>query len=138
MTSVARHLIVTVAASAALGGCANCSLDALRDWAEPRRSETRVSAVERHSEQKTEHAAVPAAAPVAVPAAPATEQAPAQAAVDPATEKRKWCDQRFIDYQDGKRPGGAATVAQKEADDRECAIVRQGEQQIETGTIPAR
>ena len=134
MTSVARHLIVTAAASVALGGCANCSLDALRDWAEPRRSETRVLAVDRQAQEKTEHAAVPAAAP----AAPAPEPAPVQTAVDAAAEKRKWCDQRFIDYQDGKRPGGAATIAQKEADDRECAAVRQGEQRIETGTIPSR
>ena len=121
-------MIVTVAASVALAGCANCSLDSLRRLAgsEPEHAERKTAAVER----KTEHAATPAAAPAAEPVA-------VQAAVDPASEKRKWCDQRFIDYQDGKRPGGAATVAEKQADDRECEAVRKSDR-IETGTIPAR
>jgi hypothetical protein len=37
---------------------------------------------------------------------------------------REWCGQRFIDYQNGKRPGGARTVEQKQADDRLCEALR--------------
>ncbi len=122
MTSIARHMAAAVVASIALAGCANCSLDALRGLTEEKRSETRVSAVER--KEKTEHAEPKAAEP-----------APVQTAVDGTDEKRKWCGQRFIDYQDGKRPGGARTIEQKQADDRACEMLKQNEK-LETGSIP--
>jgi hypothetical protein len=126
MTSIARHMAVAALASTALAGCANCSLDALRSWGEPRRSEARTAAVERKA---ADHAALKG-----------TEAPQPQAVVDITEEKRKWCGQRFIDYQDGKRPGGAQTVEQKQADDRICEALKQGEQneKIETGSIPKR
>lgn len=122
MTSIARHLAVTAVASIALAGCANCSLDALRSWGEPRRSEAKAAAVER----KTAHATLKG-----------TEPPEPQAVVDITEQKRKWCGQRFIDYQDGKRPGGAATIEQKQADDRICEALKPNEK-LETGSIPER
>lgn len=134
MTSVVRQMMVTAAASLALAGCANCSLDALRALAEGERTETRRSEAKTAAvERKPDHAAVKKAEPApqqAEPAAPAVE-----VAADPTDEKRKWCGQRFIDYQDGKRPGGAQTIEQKQADDRACEALKQGGQ-IETGSIP--
>ena len=122
MTSIVRHMAVTAVASIALTGCANCSLDALRGLVETTRDEAKVAAVER----KVEHAAPKVTEPPAV-----------QTADDGTNEKGKWCGQRFIDYQDGKRPGGAATIEQKQADDRVCEALKQNNQ-IETGTIPKR
>jgi hypothetical protein len=124
MTSIARHMAAAALASFALAGCANCSLDALRGLTETKREETKVSAVEHKAERKVEHAAPKAAEPPAV-----------ETAVDDASDKRKWCGQRFIDYQDGKRPGGARTIEQKQADDRACEMLKQNEK-IETGSIP--
>ena len=117
MTSIVRHMAVAAVASIALAGCATCSLEGLKD---SRREETKVPAVER----KVEHAAPKATEPPAV-----------ETAVDDASGKRKWCGQRFIDYRDGKRPGGARTIEQKQADDRLCEALKQNEK-IETGSIP--
>jgi hypothetical protein len=123
MTSIARHLAVTAVASIALAGCATCSLEGLKDT---KRDGARVSAVEHKVERKAEQ-----------PAQKSAEPAPVQTADDGTGDKQKWCGQRFIDYQDGKRPGGAATIEQKQADDRACEMLKQNEK-IETGSIPRR
>lgn len=46
---------------------------------------------------------------------------------DPVTSKQdprwQWCEQRHIDHQAGKAPGGATDLAKKLDDDRLCAAV---------------
>lgn len=46
---------------------------------------------------------------------------------DPVTSKEdprwQWCEQRHIDHQAGKAPGGATDLAKKLEDDRICAAV---------------
>ncbi len=105
----ARPLFTAVLATIALSGCATCSLDGLVRRDASVRKPVRVSA-----------------APV-----PALKRTVADDAVtgrnvaeDRTEETRRWCGQRFIDYQDGKRPGGAETLAQKKADDATCAALR--------------
>ena len=48
---------------------------------------------------------------------------------DPVTSKDdprwQWCEQRHIDHQAGKAPGGATDLAKKLEDDRICAAVYQ-------------
>lgn len=121
MTSIVRHMAVTAVASIALAGCATCSLESLKDT---KREEARVSAVEHKVERKAEQ-----------PAPKAAEPPPVETADDGTGDKQKWCGQRFIDYQDGKRPGGARTIEQKQADDRACEALKQNEK-LETGSIP--
>jgi hypothetical protein len=47
--------------------------------------------------------------------------------VSPVTSKEdprwQWCEQRHIDHQAGKAPGGATNLAKKLEDDRVCAAV---------------
>jgi hypothetical protein len=49
--------------------------------------------------------------------------------VNPVTSKEdprwQWCEQRHIDHQAGKAPGGATDLAKKLEDDRVCAAVYQ-------------
>jgi hypothetical protein len=125
MTSIVRHMAVAAVASIALAGCATCSLESLKDT---RRDEGRAGAVEHKAERKAEQ-----------PAPKAAEPPPVQAADDGTGDKLKWCGQRFIDYPDGKRPGGAETIEQKQADDRACEALKQSEKlKLETGSIPQR
>lgn len=50
-----------------------------------------------------------------------------RAAAEKTEEGRKWCRQRFIDFQEGKRPGDARNVEQKEDDDHYCeALLNEG------------
>jgi hypothetical protein len=106
----ARPLFTAVPIAIALSGCATCSLDGL---------------VRRESSLDKPVRASAAAAPALkrTIADDAVTGGKAQAA-DEIEERRRWCGQRFIDYQEGKRPGGAATVEQKEADDATCAALR--------------
>jgi hypothetical protein len=50
----------------------------------------------------------------------------------PVTSKQdprwQWCEQRHIDHQAGKAPGGATDLAKKLDDDRICAAVYSGNQ----------
>jgi len=48
---------------------------------------------------------------------------------DPVTSRKdprwQWCEQRHVDHQAGKAPGGATDLAKKLEDDRICAAVYQ-------------
>ena len=42
-----------------------------------------------------------------------------------ADPRWQWCEQRHVEYQAGKAPGGATDLAKKQEDDRICAAVYQ-------------
>jgi len=52
----------------------------------------------------------------------ATDANPVTSKEDP---RWQWCEQRHIDHQAGKAPGGATDLAKKLEDDRICAAVYQ-------------
>jgi hypothetical protein len=65
----------------------------------------------------------PTSAAAASPTAPASGGA-ADAAVTSKEDPRwQWCEQRHLDHQAGKAPGGAEDLEQKLKDDRTCAAV---------------
>ncbi len=105
----ARPLFTAALIAIALSGCATCSLDGLV------RRESSVG--------KPVRALAAAPALKRTIADDAVTDGKAEAAGD-IEERRRWCGQRFIDYQEGRRPGGAATIEQKVVDDATCAALR--------------
>ncbi len=103
-------LLVIGVAATFLGGCA---ADAIRSG----------SATKHYRSTKSE------------PAVARSNKAPAdidtgsieKTQVGPVTSKQdprwQWCEQRHIDHQAGKAPGGATDLAKKLDDDRLCAAV---------------
>ena len=54
---------------------------------------------------------------------PQEEAAPAQPVTSRDDPRWRWCEQRHIDHQAGRAPGGATDLAKKLEDDRICAAV---------------
>jgi hypothetical protein len=108
-------LVIGVAVSLLLGGCA---ADAIR-----------TGTVARHYRHANPDKAVarkqaPAdidTGSIAKGASPAAS-GPVNSKDDP---RWQWCEQRHIDHQEGKAPGGATDLAKKLDDDRICAAVYQ-------------
>lgn len=46
------------------------------------------------------------------------------AKLDADQMRRNWCNQRYLDSQAGKKPGGARTIEEKQADGRVCEALR--------------
>ncbi len=110
-TNRMSFLVIGVAASLLLAGCA---ADAIRTG--------KVSRQYRHA--NPDNAVARRQAPsdietgsVAKDAAPG---GPVKSKEDP---RWQWCEQRHIDHQAGKAPGGATDLAKKLEDDRICAAV---------------
>lgn len=102
-------LVVAVAAMV-VGGCA---ADAIR-----------TGQVKQYRRAKTDHAVARRQAPANI------ETGSVEKDVAPVTSKQdprwQWCEQRHIDHQAGKAPGGATELSKKLEDDRICAAVYQG------------
>jgi hypothetical protein len=108
-------LVISVVASLVLGGCA---ADAIR-----------TGTVARHYRHvNTDHAVARKQAPADIDTGSIAKGA-APAATDPVNSKEdprwQWCEQRHIDHQAGKAPGGATDLNKKLEDDRLCAAVYQ-------------
>jgi hypothetical protein len=107
MTPIVR-LAFSATLVLALSGCANCTLDPFKTEAQ----------LKPQREHRRAHAA---AAPA--PEAEKVAEVKAEVKEDKSEEGRRWCGQRFIDYTEGKRPGDAKTLEQKQADDHLCAAL---------------
>ncbi len=53
---------------------------------------------------------------------------PAEPVMSKQDPRWQWCEQRHVDHQAGKAPGGATDLAKKLEDDRVCAAVYSGSQ----------
>lgn len=103
-------LVGALAASLALAGCA---ADAIRTGS--------VTKSYRHA--RTEKVVARKQQPATVETGSiAKDVAPVTSKEDP---RWQWCEQRHLDHQAGKAPGGATDLARKLADDRLCAAVYQ-------------
>jgi hypothetical protein len=101
-------VLAALAASLLLAGCA---ADAIRTGS--------VSKHYRHA--RSERAVARKQAPAQVETGSiAKEEGPVTSKEDP---RWRWCEQRHLDHQAGKAPGGATDLAKKLEDDRVCAAV---------------
>lgn len=101
-------LVGALAAALALAGCA---ADAIQTGS--------VTKSYRHA--RTDRAVARREQPAPVETASiAKDPAPVTSRDDP---RWQWCEQRHLDHQAGKAPGGATDLAKKLADDRLCAAV---------------
>jgi hypothetical protein len=102
------RLVGALFASLALAGCA---ADAIRT--------SSVTRSYRHARTEQTVARKEQAAPVETGSI-AKDAVPVTSKDDP---RWQWCEQRHLDHQAGKAPGGATDLAKKLADDRLCATV---------------
>jgi hypothetical protein len=133
MTPIMRSTLVVAVVGGALAGCIRdpqpVSLKDTPDHA-PARTAAATSTTEKAAATAAPALKATVAAPdpnkpaAAPPAADVTTTAIVEEKKTADDDLRRFCDQRFIDYQAGKRPGGAATLAQKQADDRMCEALR--------------
>lgn len=102
--------VTGVAASMLIGGCA---ADAIKS-----------GQVTRHYHRaKSENAVARNKQPADIETGSiANGNAPVTSKDDP---RWQWCEQRHVEYQAGKAPGGATDLAKKLEDDRTCAAVYQ-------------
>lgn len=110
-TDKSMSLVVALVASLVFSGCA---ADAIRTGA--------VTKHYRHAKTQRTVARKEQPAPVETGSVSKTASGPITSKDDP---RWHWCEQRHIDYQAGKAPGGASELAQKQEDDRLCAAVYQ-------------
>jgi len=104
--------LVTGVTALVLGGCA---ADAIRSG--------QVARHYRHG--KTSTSVARRQAPAEIETGSVTKRtSPVTSKEDP---RWQWCEQRHLDHQAGKAPGGATDLAKKLDDDRICAAVYQGE-----------
>lgn len=99
-------LLIGAAGAMLLGGCA---ADAIR-----------TGKVSHYRRAKTENTVARKEAPEDIATGSIDTQAPVTSKQDP---RWQWCEQRHIDHQAGKAPGGATDLAKKLDDDRICAAV---------------
>ncbi|MFA5900030.1 MAG: hypothetical protein WC829_13070 [Hyphomicrobium sp.] len=103
-------LIIAVA-SVVVGGCAADAIRTGHVTKQYRRAKTDTSVARRQAPSNIETGSVD------------KEATPVTSTQDP---RWQWCEQRHIDHQAGKAPGGATDLAKKMEDDRICAAVYQG------------
>ena len=103
-------LMIGVVASMLVGGCA---VDAIRSG--------QVTRQYRHTKSESSVARKQAPSDIETGSV-IKETTPVTSKDDP---RWQWCEQRHIDHQAGKAPGGATDLAKKLEDDRLCAAVYQ-------------
>ena len=103
--------VIGVLASLVVAGCATDGMTTASVTKQYRRSKP-VKAVAR----KEEPAKIDTGS-IATPASPAN---PVTSREDP---RWQWCEQRHVDHQAGRAPGGATDLNKKLEDDRVCAAV---------------
>lgn len=105
-------LMIGVAGAAFLGGCA---ADAIRTGQvkQYRRAKPDTSVARKQTPSEIDTGSID------------KQSAPVTSKEDP---RWQWCEQRHIDHQAGKAPGGATDLAKKLDDDRICAAVYDGGQ----------
>ncbi len=110
MLPMNRSMCVVVALAACVG-MAGCAADDISNGA--------VTKHYRHARSERAVARRQQPAPVETGSI-AKDAAPVISKQDP---RWQWCEQRHVDYQAGKAPGGATDLARKLEDDRLCATV---------------
>ncbi len=106
-------LLTGAAAAMFLGGCA---ADAIRTG----------QVTKHYRRAKSENSVARNKAPADIDTGSIDKQtAPVTSKEDP---RWQWCEQRHIDHQAGKAPGGATELSKKLEDDRVCAAVYGGGQ----------
>lgn len=111
-------LVIGVVATGLLGGCAADAIRSGQVTKSYRRAKSDTN-VARRQTQTREAAAKPTQSAIETGSID-KNAAPVTSKSDP---RWQWCEQRHIDHQAGKAPGGATDLAKKLEDDRTCAAV---------------
>lgn len=106
-------LMIGVAGAAFLGGCAADAIRSGQVTKHYRRAKSDTSVARKQAPSDVETGSID------------KQAAPVTSKQDP---RWQWCEQRHIDHQAGKAPGGAPDLASKLEDDRICAAVYSGGQ----------
>lgn len=101
-------LLIGVAGAAFLGGCAADAIRTGQVTKHYRRAKSDTNVARRQTPSNIETGSVD------------TQTTPVTSKTDP---RWQWCEQRHVDHQAGKAPGGATDLAKKLEDDRICAAV---------------
>ena len=102
--------VVGVLASLVLAGCATDTLQTGSMAKHYRRAKVNKAVARKEEPSKIDTGSI------------ATDGNPVTSKEDP---RWQWCEQRHIDHQAGRAPGGATDLAKKLEDDRICAAVYQ-------------